>query len=108
RIALTSAPGHGSEFVVELPFEIDEAAGLAADLAAGDDIAVTEPMSLAPAAPVDRHARVLLAEDNAINELLTVTLLRRWGHGAVVAGDGAQAVRLFAERPFDIVLMDVH
>jgi len=108
RIAMTSAPGRGSEFVVELPFEIDEAAGLAADAGSGDDIAITEPMSLAPAAPVDRNARVLLAEDNAINELLTVTLLRRWGHAVVVAGDGAQAVRLFAEQPFDIVLMDVH
>jgi two-component system sensor histidine kinase/response regulator len=54
------------------------------------------------------RAHVLLAEDNAVNELLTVTLLRRWGHEVTVAGDGAQAVSLHAQRYFDIVLMDVH
>jgi len=106
RIAMTSEPGRGSEFVVELPFEIDAAAGLACEReAAGDTVTTTEPMSLAPA---ERRAQVLLAEDNAINELLTVTLLGRWGHDVTVAGNGAQAVRLFAERRYDVVLMDVH
>jgi two-component system sensor histidine kinase/response regulator len=55
-----------------------------------------------------RRAQVLLAEDNAVNELLAVTLLRRWGHEVTVAGDGERAVALHAERPFDIVLMDLH
>ncbi|HJV59599.1 MAG TPA: PAS domain S-box protein [Albitalea sp.] len=55
-----------------------------------------------------RSAQILLAEDNAVNELLTVTLLRRWGHDVTVAGDGAQAVALHAQRRFDVVLMDVH
>jgi CheY-like chemotaxis protein len=55
-----------------------------------------------------RRASVLLAEDNPVNELLTVTLLRRGGHDVTVAGDGAQAVRLYMQRHFDVVLMDVH
>jgi PAS domain S-box-containing protein len=102
RIGMTSEPGRGSEFVVELPFDIDVQG------AAGDDTIITEPMSLDAGPPAERRAQVLLAEDNAINELLTVTLLRRWGHEVSVAGDGAQAVRLFGERPFDLVLMDLH
>ncbi len=54
------------------------------------------------------RAHVLLAEDNAVNELLTVTLLNRWGHEVTVAADGQQAVALHAQRRFDLVLMDVH
>jgi PAS domain S-box-containing protein len=61
---------------------------------------------LLPRAGVRAH--VLLAEDNAVNELLTVTLLNRWGHEVTVAGDGQQAVMLHAQRRFDLVLMDVH
>ncbi len=53
-------------------------------------------------------AQVLLVEDNAVNELLTVTMLRRWGHEVTVALDGEQAVALHAQRHFDIVFMDVH
>jgi PAS domain S-box-containing protein len=103
-ISLTSAPGQGSEFVADLPFEpgTDESYG-------------TPPMQPAATAVIARAelpatgtAQVLLAEDNAINELLTVTLLRRWGYKVTVAGDGAQAVMLFSERRFDLVLMDVH
>ena len=102
-ISLTSAPGQGSEFVAELPFEAD-----------ADVPFISPPMQphadgIAPGEqPAAASAQVLLAEDNAINELLTVTLLRRWGHKVTVAGDGAQAVMLFSEKRFDVVLMDVH
>jgi CheY-like chemotaxis protein len=55
-----------------------------------------------------RQARLLMAEDNSVNELLAVTLLRRWGHDVTVAKDGAEAVALHAQQAFDLVLMDVH
>jgi CheY-like chemotaxis protein len=54
------------------------------------------------------RAQVLVAEDNPVNELLAVTLLRRWGHEVTVASDGAQAVLQHAHGHFDLVLMDVH
>ncbi len=54
------------------------------------------------------RAQVLLAEDNPINELLAVTLLKRWGHDVTVASDGGQAALLHANGRFDLVLMDVH
>ncbi len=108
RIRLDSEPGRGSEFIAELPFEVDTVAlDAALHGPAPDDGVITEPMPLAAAthAPL---AQVLLAEDNAVNERLTVTLLRRWGHEVAVAGNGQQAVQLYAERHFDLVLMDVH
>ncbi|HMC17394.1 MAG TPA: response regulator [Albitalea sp.] len=53
------------------------------------------------------RARILMAEDNAVNELLAVTLLRRWGHEVSVAKNGGEAVTLHAQLRFDLVLMDV-
>ncbi|MEY4071052.1 MAG: hypothetical protein RL721_1666 [Candidatus Eisenbacteria bacterium] len=52
--------------------------------------------------------RVLLAEDNAVNQKLAVTLLEKRGHTVVVAPDGVEAVERFAEGGWDVVLMDVH
>jgi len=39
---------------------------------------------------------------------MTVTMLRKRGHDVAVAGDGEEALRLVAEKRFDLVLMDVH
>jgi signal transduction histidine kinase/DNA-binding response OmpR family regulator len=51
--------------------------------------------------------RILLAEDNAVNQRLAVALLEKNGHKVTVVPDGAQAVDLVQLRPFDLVLMDV-
>ena len=53
-----------------------------------------------------RGARVLLAEDNAINREIAVTLLTRAGLEVGVARDGREALDMLDERPFDGVLMD--
>jgi PAS domain S-box-containing protein len=60
-----------------------------------------------PARPVTHPLRILLAEDNPINQNLTLRLLGRQGHEVVVAGDGKEAVAALERRPFDLVLMDV-
>ncbi len=57
-----------------------------------------------------RALKVLLAEDNEVNQRYATRLLERRGHEVVVVGDGRQALeRLEAPsgRPFDLVLMDV-
>jgi signal transduction histidine kinase/CheY-like chemotaxis protein len=51
--------------------------------------------------------RVLLAEDNAVNQKLAVRLLEKHGHSVAVANDGAEAVAAVREGEFDLVLMDV-
>ncbi len=52
-------------------------------------------------------ARILLVEDNALNQQLALELLRRNGMQVVVAGNGAEALeRLASDGPFDGVLMD--
>ncbi len=52
--------------------------------------------------------RILLAEDNIINQKLAVKLLQKWGHEVVVAANGKEALAVLEkDRPFDLVLMDV-
>jgi len=51
--------------------------------------------------------RVLLAEDNAINQRLISRLLEKMGHRVTVAGDGQEATRLAAEKEFDLIAMDM-
>ncbi len=51
--------------------------------------------------------RVLLAEDNTINQRLAVRLLEKEGHSVVVAGDGTKALEALERQQFDLILMDV-
>jgi CheY-like chemotaxis protein len=53
------------------------------------------------------RSRILLAEDNAVNQTLAVRLLEKRGYSVSVAGDGRSAVAMFEKEPFDLVLMDV-
>jgi two-component system, sensor histidine kinase and response regulator len=52
-------------------------------------------------------ARILLAEDNDINQEVAVELLRSFGLEVELANDGAEAVAMAARGSFDLVLMDV-
>jgi CheY-like chemotaxis protein len=54
-----------------------------------------------------RALRLLLAEDNAVNQRLAVGLLQKRGHQVAVVGNGREAVRAMEEGRFDAVLMDV-
>ena len=52
--------------------------------------------------------RILLAEDNVVNQKLAIGILNKLGHQVQVADNGRQALELIERsRPFDIVLMDV-
>jgi len=55
----------------------------------------------------EANLRVLVAEDNAVNQTLMKALIRRAGYEPVVASNGIEAVRLFGSDSFDIILMDV-
>jgi CheY-like chemotaxis protein/HPt (histidine-containing phosphotransfer) domain-containing protein len=52
--------------------------------------------------------RILLAEDNTVNQQLTIRILEKQGHSVVVANNGRQAVELFDPDLFHVILMDVH
>jgi signal transduction histidine kinase/CheY-like chemotaxis protein len=72
----------------------------------------------APASPTVSHAgfgmadrlpmRILLAEDNVVNQRVTLRLLERFGYRADVAGNGMEAVEALRRQTYDLVFMDVH
>jgi signal transduction histidine kinase/CheY-like chemotaxis protein len=54
-----------------------------------------------------KKLKILLAEDNLVNQRLAVRLLERLGHSVVMANNGREAVAIFDQDTFDVVLMDV-
>ncbi len=66
----------------------------------------TEPAALE--APPQLGLRVLLAEDNEVNQMVAQAHLAAMGCDVVTAGDGRQALELWRPGHFDVVLMDCH
>jgi two-component system, sensor histidine kinase and response regulator len=54
-----------------------------------------------------RPLRVLLAEDNLVNQKLVVRITEKQGHVVTVASDGKKALALLRDHEFDVVLMDI-
>ena len=54
-----------------------------------------------------RHARILLAEDNRVNQKLVKELLHRVGADVLIASNGKEALEMLEKHPVDIVLMDL-
>ncbi|HXB67528.1 MAG TPA: ATP-binding protein [Candidatus Acidoferrales bacterium] len=95
RLWVESEVGHGSRFYVELPLE-----------------PCAEPVRAPESAPEKAPPRlsglqVLVAEDNAINQKVILSMLRRQGWSITLAENGEQAYRHYLESRFDLILMDV-
>jgi PAS domain S-box-containing protein len=58
-------------------------------------------------ARLSSNRRILLAEDNVINQKVATRMLEKRGHSVVVAADGYQAFAAIDREPFDLVFMDV-
>src|SRR5205085_3830087 len=70
--------------------------------------APTEPAARPDARLAQRHPlRLLLAEDNPVNQKLALRLLGQMGYRADVAGNGLEVLDALARQPYDVVLMDV-
>ena len=94
RLELADAEGGGSVFTFSLEMPIVLAAPAPA------------PAPVAPTATVTPR-RLLVAEDNEVNQKLIVSLLKKWGHTVTLTADGAEALAALHAGTFDAALLDL-
>jgi PAS domain S-box-containing protein len=70
--------------------------------------AYAAPGTTAAAATAANLIRVLVAEDNSVNQMVAVRLLERLGCRVDVAGNGAEAVQMATRLPYSLIFMDCH
>ncbi len=101
-ITLHSEPDAGSVFRVELPFEPGAEAG---DTKAPPTL--TDAAAMDPAGAPAARQRLLVAEDNPVNQLVIRAVLERMGHDCDIVANGLEALRQVQAAPYDLVLMDL-
>ncbi len=99
-IDVTSELGNGAAFRFVASFGV---ASTLPSSAPTDAIAEDAP---APGADLG-SLRILLTEDNVVNQRVAFRLLERAGHTVVIASDGSEALAALERETFDVVLMDV-
>jgi signal transduction histidine kinase/ActR/RegA family two-component response regulator len=118
QIVARSTPGVGSEFTVTLPLALATAADVPIAVCDTPIRTATEPprQRLSPVAPASSPRgeaepssgpRVLVAEDNPINQRVVQQILRKRRWPVTLANDGREAVEAFRRERFDVILMDV-
>jgi CheY-like chemotaxis protein len=95
RIWAESEPGTGSTFSFEITYPK----------------VYVEPDLAASPAEIDFTSlgalRVLLAEDNAINQFMAESIMKGWGFTVDIANNGLEAIALHEQNTYDIILMDI-
>ncbi|MBK5912222.1 hypothetical protein CCR85_12050 [Rhodothalassium salexigens] len=107
-IGVDSTPGQGARFWVRVPARRVASAADAADLDTGSEpappcAALTSPTAV-DALPL--KGRILVAEDNMLNQRMIAALLDQAGWRYTVVDDGAGAVEAARRHAFDLILMD--
>lgn len=95
-IIVDSTVGEGSRFTIEIPY-----------LIAKEQINLDQTQRSTGKNPSERDVRVLVVEDNLMNQKLVLQVLKRLGYQAKVADDGQRALDMLQETAFDVILMDI-
>jgi PAS domain S-box-containing protein len=120
EIGFDSEPGVGTTFWFTL--SLDRVASSAVETSSADGVVETPAQIMAPptevkvdppAQPIEIDAaksgslRILLVEDNAVNQMLASAILKKAGHRVDLATDGIEGVESVRNNVYDVVLMDI-
>jgi len=97
KISVSSVPGEGSTFSFEMPFK---------NCTKTED-AVNSGLTVDQMSELVTDKYVLFAEDNKLNVLLGTTILKKWKIKYDVAYDGYEALNLFKQNKYDLILTDI-
>lgn len=95
-IGIISEEGHGAIFHFDTEFGVDH-----------EPISIAENKELDLIVSLDKKYRILLAEDNVINQKIAILNLEKLGHSVTVVSDGIQAVESFIRELPDVIFMDI-
>ena len=99
NIGVESIPGEGSVFTFSISCAIPDAADL---------VKQSTVKRRASASSILRNKKILVAEDNPINQQLALEFLQRSGAHVDIAETGRQAITAAVEGDYDAILMDIH
>jgi PAS domain S-box-containing protein len=110
KISVTSEKGRGSNFKFNLIVKVQENVSVLENVEEEQTLSVSleEPVVSDDAVPSNRlNYNILLAEDNVINQKVTLKLLQAAGYKAFAVSNGGEAVKAMKEGDYDLVLMDI-
>lgn len=99
-IWVESKLGYGSNFQFKIPIELPPASFIPDP---SDEI--LNPVESEKTKP--DHIRILVAEDNPVNQRVVTLLLQKLGYTCTLASDGIEALELLLHNPFDILFLDI-
>ncbi len=96
-IDVKSAINAGSEFIAVIPYSINLLA--TQETSAKGKITVLKNFNT--------HAKLLIAEDNKMNQILLKYLFKNWGFTITLSKDGNETIQLLSNNEYDLVLLDI-
>ncbi|MBT28286.1 MAG: hypothetical protein CMO01_01405 [Thalassobius sp.] len=95
NLDVKSTPNKGSEFIVIISFD------------KSDESKIKKQQNLIQTKDALKGIKVLLAEDNELNQFFAISVLENWDTKVDVVGNGKDALELISKNTYDVVLMDI-